>query len=112
MNGRLRPPGRFHRPDDSVFWFAEISSGVKEKPTYATITVDTSEDIKWLHGRKPAVLADSESTQWLVKDTSREATQTMLHSAPVGRFKAYQVSKIVNSPRNDGDALIRPVDPC
>ena len=103
-------PHFIHRPDDSMFWFAGIWSGVKEKPTYAIITVEASEDLKWLHGRMPAVLADSELPQWLASDTSHETTQTMLHPAPVGRFKTYSIAKAVNNPRNDTDALIKPVD--
>ena len=94
-------PHFIHRPDDSVFWFAGVWSGVKDHPTYAIITVDACEDLKWLHNRMPAVLASSELPQWLAPDYSRETAQALLHAAAVGWFEAYAVSKRVNNPIHD-----------
>lgn len=101
-------PHFIHRPDDSVFWFAGLWSGVQDHPSYAIITVDASEDLKWLHNRMPAVLADEALCEWLAADTTREAAQAMLQPASVNRFNAYAVTKWVNSPAHTDIRCIQP----
>ncbi len=100
-------PHFVHLPDDGLFWFAGIWSGSRSDPTYAIVTVDASEDLKWLHARMPAVVAENDQKTWLAPDTPRDDAQAMLYPAPVGRFKAYAVSTWVNNPAHDAAQCIR-----
>lgn len=43
---------------------------------------------------------------WLDPDAKPDDLLAMLRAAPVGTFEAYQVSKYVNKPGNEGSACI------
>jgi putative SOS response-associated peptidase YedK len=63
-----------------------------------------------LHDRMPVVLPRDTWDRWLdptISDT--ELLQAFLHASAAGELEAYPVSTAVNSPRNKGAELARPV---
>jgi putative SOS response-associated peptidase YedK len=68
---------------------------------------------KTLHDRMPVILAETDFKRWL--DSSDHADpcdqDDLLVPYPAEEMEMYPVSRQVNSPRNEGAALIAPVEP-
>jgi putative SOS response-associated peptidase YedK len=58
-------------------------------------------------GRMPAILARTDLDAWLSGD--QHAARDVLHPYPPELMDAYRVSTRVNTPRNQGEELIRPM---
>ncbi len=77
-----------------------------------TFTVMTTQPSRWmaqLHDRMPAVLQPEQWAAWLSPETSQGALKGMLGPAPESFFEAFEVSRAVNSPRNDVPQIADPV---
>jgi len=75
------------------------------------LTTDADDLLKPIHDRMPVVLNPKDYKQWLdpsVEDAS--ALEPLLRPADPDRLQAYPVSTIVNSPKNDTERCIEPVD--
>lgn len=90
-----RRPSWLHRPDGRPLLFAALwrpsTAGV---PEFTILTVDANADVRALHDRMPAVLADGALDAWL---DGREPPRV----APEGTLAAREVSTRVNSVKND-----------
>jgi putative SOS response-associated peptidase YedK len=96
------------RNDGRLFTFAGLETAAADgQRTYAIITCDASEDLRWLHPRMPLALTREAEEQWL--GGSVQSAQELLQSPPERLFRAIRVSKRVNSPANDDDGLIEAV---
>jgi putative SOS response-associated peptidase YedK len=97
------------RPDGQLFSFAGIETTAADgQRTYAIITTDASEDLRWLHSRMPLALSREAEEQWL--GGSVQIAQDLLQSPETNTFKAVRVGKRVNSPANDDAGLIEAVE--
>jgi putative SOS response-associated peptidase YedK len=56
----------------------------------------------------PAILLPENESRWL-KEPDESLLQSLLKPYPGGLMTAYPVSKLVNSPKNDGPEILRPV---
>lgn len=97
-----RRPSWLHRPDGQPLLFAALwrpsPGGV---PEFAILTVDANADVRALHDRMPAVLADGALDEWLGGAAAPRL-------APEGTLSAREVSKRVNSVEHDDPACLGP----
>jgi putative SOS response-associated peptidase YedK len=97
------------RNDGRLFTFAGLETTAADgQRTYAIITCDASDDLKWLHSRMPLALDHEAEGLWL--GSSVQTAEDLLQSPKTNTFKAVRVSKRVNSPANDDAELIEAVD--
>ena len=67
------------------------------------ITTSASEELADIHDRMPVIIEPEDYDVWL-----EDGGQDLLRPS-AGEMEAYPVSNRVNSPRNQGEALIQPV---
>ena len=75
------------------------------------MTTDASASIKKIHERMPVVLAEADWDRWL--DTAFSDTDMLselLRPFDPKSLEAWQVSREVNAPKNQGPGLIAPDD--
>ncbi len=75
--------------------------------SYAIVTTAANPDMAALHDRMPLILEQPAWSDWLGDETARALS--LVRPAPAGTLRAWPVSRAVNSVRNDGPELIRPV---
>ena len=75
------------------------------------VTTDASQSIRKIHERMPVVLAEADRDRWL--DTAFSETDKLselLRPYESKALEAWPVSRQVNAPKNQGPALIAPVE--
>ena len=78
--------------------------------TYSIITVNASENLKWLHHRMPAVLeTDDDVCQWLDKGNV-PASMAFQLLKPVTSLSWFPVSTLVNSTKNKSPECMKKID--
>ena len=70
--------------------------------SFTIVTTDANAVMKAIHERMPVILAPGNYEAWLTAKDPRD----LLQPCPPEMLTAYPVSSAVNSPRNDGPALI------
>lgn len=103
--GKKKQPLRFVLSNNKPFAFAGlwdnwVSPEGKSIISCTVITTDPNEVVKTVHDRMPVILTEEDQCNWLNPDYNPEHLKTML--VPYGgKMKAYPVSDLVNSPKND-----------
>jgi putative SOS response-associated peptidase YedK len=69
------------------------------------VTTDANADVQPLHDRMPLILNDRETAAWLDVE---EDVSALLKPYPAHELEIYEVSRLVNSPKNDRPDCIRP----
>lgn len=78
--------------------------------TFAILTTTPNALMSEIHDRMPAIVQPADYAAWLNPEmTDVEALQGMLKPYPERLMEAYPVSREVNSPGNDGAALVEPI---
>ena len=101
--------------DESPFMFAGLFSvwkdaEEKEFPSYTIITTSPNELVGEIHDRMPVILPEKEFERWLDRDFKDTATlKKILVSYPAKKMKAYRVSTVVSSSRNDVPECVEPL---
>lgn len=77
--------------------------------TCAIITTGPNDLMKPIHDRMPVIIPESEYDKWLDrKITETEVLRPLLVPYPAEEMVAYEVSKQINSPRNNSEKCIAP----
>jgi len=85
-------------------------AGVEPIESYTVITTDANELVAGLHDRMPVILPSDCWDAWLDPEYNDVAAlQAMLVPYPADEMCVYPVSTRVNSPRNEGEDLVKPV---
>ncbi|MGM7722428.1 SOS response-associated peptidase [Metabacillus sp. Hm71] len=111
-----KQPYRFIMKDRRPFAFAglwEQSDIGGEKPLYTCtiITTTANELTKDVHDRMPVILPPDTYDRWLDKDfQDMDTLHSFLSPYEANLMDAYPVSNIVNSPRNDNEKCIQPLN--
>jgi putative SOS response-associated peptidase YedK len=80
--------------------------------TCAVITTEANALVARLHDRMPVVLESADWSAWIdVGRPDASRLRELLHPAPSEDLELVAVSSRVNSPSNEGPALIEPVEP-
>lgn len=75
----------------------------------AIVTTQANEFMEPIHNRMPVILPRGAESIWLDNEADAGILQELLMPQSAPDMEAYQVSKLVNSPRNDEPACIEPV---
>lgn len=100
---------------DKVFAFAglyDIWQGPdgEKLQTYTIVTTQANDVLSAIHSRMPVILPRDVEEIWLNGDNKDiEDLTSLLQPYPQEEMTAYPVSRLVNSPSNDGRRLIEPL---
>lgn len=85
----------------------------KSVNTFSIITTQANELMRPIHDRMPVILPLEMEGRWLTEQINSKVDEELLKSLlipfPSDQMQAYEVSKLVNSPRNDNPALLAPL---
>ncbi len=109
-----KQPYYFFDRDNDLIAFAGIYQLLEDNEgnnlfRYAIITTEPNPFMKRYHHRMPFIVSRSEEASWMSSNLSYEEQRTILQQVPQSALEARQVSRTVNSPRNDSPSLIHPV---
>jgi len=79
--------------------------------TCAILTTSANGLMTPVHDRMPVIIAADDFGRWLDPGTDAAVVAALLQPAPDSLLASFPVSRAVNSPANDGPALIEPVIP-
>jgi len=86
-------------------WETWKQPGGKAIFSFSIITTVANQLMKSIHERMPVILPQEMEDAWLRNDNIKELLE-MLKPYPSDLMHAYEVSKLVNFPRNDSPAII------
>jgi putative SOS response-associated peptidase YedK len=90
--------------------YTETQSGDERTRNCAIITTSPNVLMAPIHNRMPVILSREAEAAWLDPElTLAEAVLGYLKPYPADQMRAYPVSSLVSSVRNDGPELIRPL---
>jgi putative SOS response-associated peptidase YedK len=108
-------PTYIHMMDDSPIGLAGLYSDWTSPDgeairTCTIITTEPNKLIAPIHNRMPAIISPDNRDIWLDPDLQDPAAlKPLLAPYPAGEMEAWEVSRAVNSPANNGPENIRPV---
>ncbi len=106
IDKNTKVPYYFRLKSDEPFAFAGLWDEWKRDGqtlrTFTIITTEPNEIMKPIHNRMPVILAENDEAKWLDPElTEPKEVLPLLKQYPSDQMECYQVSTIVNSPRND-----------
>ena len=115
VEGKTKTPMYITRADGKPFAFAGLwemwhAADGSALPSCTIITVAPNDLMKTIHDRMPAMLAEEDYRAWLEpaeKETG--AMMGMLRPYPAELLTVRPVSRVVNSPKNEGPDCIAPL---
>ena len=115
LMGKRKQPYRIGLKEEDLFAFAglwdtwtDLESG-EMIPTFTILTTNANPLVQPIHDRMPVLLHREDEAKWLDNNTSESDIAALLKSFPESEMKAYPVSELVNSPKNDSPEVIDPV---
>lgn len=120
--GKRKQPHLIRRRGGEVFAFAGLWETWRgsEQPelipaepivSFTIITGRPNELAGRIHDRMPVILSETAYEAWLDPGSSRERLESVMTPYPAEAMEAHSVETIVNNPRNDEPACLRPIDP-
>lgn len=113
--GAGKQPVFIHRKDGAPFAIAGLfeswkTPGGATVQTATLITTTPNELMAPIHDRMPVIVAPADYDLWLDPSVQEpDALRHLIAPCPPGELEAYEVSKAVNNPRNQGRELIAAV---
>jgi len=101
--------------DQEIFSFAGLYGFWKdaegmEWPNYSIITTHANKEMLDVHHRMPVIVHPGDETRWLDSEIDTpEDLLNIMQPYPDGHLEIIKVSREVNSSRNDGPTLIKPL---
>ena len=97
-----------------IFAFAGIwTKRDKETPpihTFSILTTQANNELASIHHRMPVIIKPSEYKLWLTPQTDSKILHSLLLPFSATKIDAYQVSKNINSYKNDRAGLLNPIN--
>ena len=112
--GKVKKPMRIVMQSGEPFAFAGLWAVWKDRegntvPSCTIITTEANDLLQPIHNRMPVILPREMEQFWLDRDVQDSAAlENALISLPSELMKTYQVSTLVNSPRNNGPDILAP----
>ncbi len=109
---KRKVPMRIRLKSEDPFGFAGLWDSWRkpdghELLSFTIITTDANESLRPIHDRMPVILAAESERMWLDPGITEAARlRPLLKPHPSDLMEAYEVSTLVNSPRNDLRACI------
>jgi putative SOS response-associated peptidase YedK len=88
------------------FWHAPTGQEIR---SFSIITTEANSLVSKIHDRMPVILPEQEERNWLDPNLELEAAKKMLKPYPEKEMVMYQISTLINSPKNDTADVLRPV---
>ena len=106
-------PYRITLVDNSLFAMAGIWDTWKSPEgtfiqSFSIITTNANELMQGIHNRMPVILKPEDERVWL-KEADTDKLQDLLKPYPSDEMYAYEVSNLVNNPRNDSPEILMAV---
>jgi putative SOS response-associated peptidase YedK len=76
--------------------------------TFTIITTEANEKLRALHDRMPVIIPPDRRETWLNQDTDPARLGELLEPLPPSQIEFHEVSRMVNSPKNNTPACIEP----
>lgn len=107
-------PYRITMCDNSLFAMAGIWDTWKDDTglminSFAIITISPNKLMENIHSRMPVILSTNDEKLWLSNDDTT-FLQSLLQPFPEKEMTAFPVSSLVNSPANDRQEVMNPVE--
>lgn len=93
------------------FVFAGLWDRWNETVSFTIITTEPNRSCAKIHDRMPLILKEQDYTRWLSPSTPLDEVSSLIQPHADTEMESFAVSRIVNSPKTDTDACIRPIDP-
>lgn len=111
--GDTKHPHHIGLKDGGVFamaglWSHRVVADGSEQVTCAIITTGPNALMKDLHDRMPAILNEEGVEAWLDREARSTELEALLRPYPAEEMRAYEVSTLVNNPRNDSEECMKP----
>ncbi len=112
-DGKKKTPMRIRLRSREPFAFAGLwdswrSPEGKVIRSFTIITTEANEALRPIHDRMPVILKPEEESAWLDPRSNPLQMAGLLGPYPAQEMEAYEVSTLVNSPRNDAPECITP----
>lgn len=106
-----KQPYRIMMKDDQPFAFAGLWDRWKNDheiiTTCTIITTEANEIVQPIHARTPVILTEQQHSIWLDPTIQAPSNlKNLLQPYPPEKMKTYEVSTLVNSPKNDSPQLL------
>ncbi|MGB1287328.1 MAG: SOS response-associated peptidase [Aggregatilineales bacterium] len=113
--GKVKKPQFIHMKNRAVFGLAGLwetwqSPHGDELITCTILTTEPNDLVKPLHHRMAVILPSDHYDTWLNTDSDAPELKALFDPYPPDDMRAYEVSTMVNSPRNEGPDLIVPYE--
>ena len=112
--GKGKVPMRFKLKSGEPFAFAGLWDSWKQPDgsllrTYTIVTTEPNDVLRPIHDRMPAMLNNDDAQNWLAVDDEIAHALSLLKPYPPEKMEGYQVSPLVNNPRNDLPECVQPI---
>jgi len=88
-------------------WKSE--DGTKEMPTFTIITTSPNKLLETIHNRMPVILKEKDHERWIDRDYHDvDDLASLLEPYPDAEMKAYRVSRMVSSAKNNSAECLKP----
>jgi putative SOS response-associated peptidase YedK len=109
---KARQPYFVHMKDDSLFAFGGLYDRWKTPEgesveTFTMITTPPNGVMSKLHDRMPLIVKPGDYAHWLDPKGGADTVNNLLEPYPDEPMEAYPVSTKVNSPKNQGEELVK-----
>ncbi len=91
--------------------WSEWDSGQETLRTFTIITTTANRELESIHHRMPVILLPEQYDGWMDPETSSAPLKNTLRPSGEGLLDHYEISKAVNSPKNNGAECIQPLLP-
>ena len=85
-------------------------SGDESLETFTILTTAAATGLIAIHHRQPSIIEADDFEEWLAPDTPQDRLLALARRSTEGPFDCWRVSRRVNSPRNEGADLKRPLE--
>jgi len=105
LDPKKKTPIHIRLKESELFAFAGLWSLWKNSDSaifsYTIITTEANNYLKIYHDRMPVILNKADESKWLDNQMPSDELQSLLVPCAEERLEAYEVSKTVNSPKNN-----------
>ena len=106
-----KQPYRITLKSDPIFGFAGIYEMNKEKKLlqFSIITTEPNALVAKIHNRMPVIIPKESENKYINEESDADDLLKYLKPYPASQMESYPVSTLVNSSKNDGADVIKPL---
>jgi putative SOS response-associated peptidase YedK len=108
-DGDVKRPFAIHQKDGAILSAAGLWEEWQDQLTFTILTTHANALMEKIHDRMPVFLDSRGEKAWLDPKTEADALQKLLKPCPKGWLEANEVSKRVNTPKNNQADLLKPL---